>query len=354
MSYRHKRALVTGGLGFIGSNLAIRLVEEGACVTVVDACVPGCGANRHNLDEAAGAVRVLEHSIADAGALRDAIAAADIVFNLAGEISHIHSILSPERDLRLNCLEQMAFLEACRRHAPGIRVVYAGTRQVYGRPERLPVDETHPVRPVDFNGVHKRAAENYHELLTGPAGLDAITLRLTNVYGPRQALNAPCQGFLGSFVRRALAGEPLEVFGDGSQLRDPLYVDDAVDAFLAAGAVARPASRIYNAGGPEPLTLRGISEMTAAAGGRSAAMLRPFPERLRGIDIGSYWSDSSRAARELGWTPRVRYAEGIGRALEFYRGRLERYLDPEAPHPVCALPLHAAADRLTTAAAARV
>jgi len=340
--YRGKRVLVTGGLGFIGSNLAIALVREGAAVVIADASVEGCGANPYNIDEVAAAVTVVHASIADTGQLAGHLRHCDVVFNLAGEISHIHSMLSPQRDLQLNSLDQLTFLQACRRFAPGVRVVYAGTRQVYGRPRYLPVDEDHPVSAVDFNGVHKLAAESYHRLLTEAGDLDAITLRLTNVYGPRMALHLPCQGFLGTFVRRSLCGEPLECFGDGSQLRDPLYVADAVDAFLCAGAAVKPPSRIYNVGGPEALTLSRIAEIMAAAGGRSQAFLRPFPEHLRRIDIGSYRTDSGRIARELGWQPRVGFIDGIRQTVDYYRESLPRYLDPRIPQPACTLPVHSA------------
>jgi UDP-glucose 4-epimerase len=351
--YRNKRVLVTGGLGFIGSNLALRLASLGAQVTVVDSCVEGCGANAANLEGDGGRIAVVKCPISDEETLRERLASTDIVFNLAGEISHIHSMLSPDRDLKLNCLEQLQFVQACRLYAPGVRVVYAGTRQVYGRPRYLPVDERHPVQAVDFNGIHKHAAEHYHILHTDLGALDAIVLRLTNIYGPRQALNLPCQGFLGGFMRRSLCGAALEVFGAGDQLRDPLYVDDAVEAFLRAGLAVNPASRIYNVGGPAPLSLREIAECVAEAGGQgSVVSSRPFPAHLRGIDIGSYWTDSSRIRLELGWTPEVRFADGVRRTMAYYAGRLPSYLDPVTPRPVCSLPLHllAATDHATVKA----
>jgi UDP-glucose 4-epimerase len=351
MPYQGRRVLITGGLGFIGSNLAIGLVEQGARVVIADSCVEGCGSNLYNIDDVAGRVTTVTCSIADTGQLAEHIRHADVVFNLAGEISHIHSMLSPDRDLRLNSVDQLRFLRACRQYAPGIRVVYAGTRQVYGKPKYLPVDEQHPVNPLDFNGIHKYAAESYHRLLTETGGIDAITLRLTNVYGPRMALNLPCQDFLGTFIRRSLFGSPLEVFGDGSQLRDPVFVDDVVDAFLLAGIVARPESRIYNVGGPEPLSLREISEITAAAGGRSEHFLRSFPEHLQGIDIGSYWTNSERIGRELGWKPEVRFADGIHCTIQYYRPVLSCYLDPQTPQPICSLPMHVARESRQTAVA---
>ena len=338
--YSCKRVLITGGLGFLGSNLALRLVELGAHVTLVDSCVEGCGSNLYNIDSAMTSVETLVASIAETERLAPVLRKADIVFNLAGEISHIHSMLSPERDLRLNNLDQIAFLSACKLFAPGIRVVYAGTRQIYGKPAYLPVDEQHPVNPVDFNGIHKLAAETYHRLLTETGAIDAVTLRLTNVYGPRMALNLPCQGFLGTFFRKGLCGEAIEVFGDGEQLRDPLYVDDAVDAFLRAGAAGVLPSRVYNVGGPEPLPLSAIAGMIASAGGRSGVLCRPFPNHLQNIDIGSYRSDCSRIREELGWCPGVDFAQGVRQTLAYYRQCLEQYLDPVGISPVCSLDLH--------------
>ena len=238
--YQGRDVLVTGGLGFIGSNLAVRLAALGANVRVADSRVAGCGANLYNLKPYEQSIDWIDADLSEPDALRPAIRDAEVIFNLAGEISHIHSMEFPERDLQLNTVSQLRFLDACRQENQGIRVVYAGTRQAFGRPEYLPVDEGHPVRPVDFNGVHKYAATMYHVMMSDLGQLDAIVLRLTNVYGPRMSLNVAGQGFLGVFFRRALLHEPIAVYGDGEQLRDPAYVDDVVDAFLAAGQLRDP------------------------------------------------------------------------------------------------------------------
>lgn len=337
MTYRDKRVLVTGGLGFIGSNLAIRLVREGARVAIVDPLVLGCGANRYNIHPVARDVEVLECSIADSSRLRPLLGRCDVVFNLAGEISHIHSMLYPERDLEINTVAQLRFLETCMAVSPGLRVVYAGTRQVYGVPEYLPVDEKHPVNPVDYNGVHKYAATQYHLMHSRMGRLDAAVLRLTNIYGPRMALDVPCQGFLSTYLRKALTRQPLEVFGDGRQLRDPLYVDDAVEAFLLAGAAGELGSRAFNAGGTEALTLTSIAGTVSRASGLPEPAVREFPEDRKAIDIGSYRTDSSRIQAELGWRARTNFADGIAAALSYYAGHLPHYLDAATPNPACKL-----------------
>ena len=333
--YLDQKVLVTGGLGFIGSSLTVRLAQAGAHVTVIDSSVPGCGANPYNLDPVSTAVRVVGAGIDDpmvAGEIRGCA----VIFNLAGEISHIHSMRHPERDAGLNAFAQLRFLEMCRRTAPGIRVVYAGTRQIYGIPRYLPVNEHHPVSPVDFNGVHKYVAAQYHRMWTDMGRIDARVLRLSNVYGPRMALQIPCQGFLGNFLQRALLGQTIEIFGNGRQLRDPLFADDAVDAFLLAGAADNPRSRVWNVGGPDALPLARIARIVSAEAGIQDPILRPFPEEQKAIDIGSYATDSSLIGRELGWRPRIGFTEGIRKSIEYYRNTLAHYL-PADGKPACPL-----------------
>jgi UDP-glucose 4-epimerase len=337
MSYSGKKVLVTGGLGFIGSNLTIRLAGEGARVIVIDSLVTGCGGNRMNLRPVADSVELLEADIGNADRIRAAICGADVIFNLAGEISHIHSMRFPVRDLEINTLAQLRFLQAVVTEAPGVRIVYAGTRQVYGAPDYLPVDESHPVNPVDFNGVHKYAATMYHLMLQRMGLLDSVVLRLTNVYGPRMAVDTPCQGFLSTYLRRLLTGQRLEVYGDGRQLRDPLYVDEAVNAMLIAGYEGKLKSRSYNVGGPEPLPIIQIAETASRVAGLPAPVYRDFPEDRKAIDIGSYYTDSTRCRAELKWNCEIRFEEGIKRTLAFYSEHLADYIDPLQPYPACKL-----------------
>lgn len=325
MKYTGIRILVTGGLGFIGSSVAVRLVREGARVTVVDNSIQGCGANRHNLADVAGDVEVLDADISEIGRWPEILRRTQIVFNLAGEISHTRSMEDPMRDLVLNTVSQLQFLLSLKDHAPGVRVVFAGTRQVYGKPQYLPLDERHPLEPVDFNGIHKLAANHYHRLLSQTGAIDAVTLRLTNVYGPRIALNQPAQGVLGHFFKRALVGEDIAVFGDGKQLRDPLFVDDAVEAFLRAGLAPRLEQRTFNLGGSEALSIGVIAKHLATIG-CCRLMLREFPEEHKAIDIGSYYTDSGRFREVFGWAPHTPFVEGVRKTLEYFRERPEQYL----------------------------
>jgi UDP-glucose 4-epimerase len=325
--FDRSHVLVTGGLGFIGSNLALRLAALGALVTVVDAAVPGCGANRFNLVGAQGPIRVIEADLSQSEAYEEAAAEADVVFNLAGEISHIQSMRDPVRDLRLNTFSQLHLLTTLGRVNPGVRVVYAGTRQVCGRPRYLPVDEDHPIDPVDFNGIHKRAAEHYHLMLSRDGQVDAIVLRLTNVYGPRLAIGVSGQGFLPAFLGRVLRGEGLEVFGDGSQLRDPVYVDDVVDAFLLAAVQPTGGDRLFHLGGPEPLSLLEIARRISEEAGIAAEVVRrPFPVEHLAFDIGSYTTDDRRLQAAMNWAPGTGFTDGIRQTLAYFRQHRVNYL----------------------------
>jgi UDP-glucose 4-epimerase len=306
-------------------------------VTIIDSLVAGCGGNLYNVASVADRLRIINCDIGDVHRFRRALRGARVIFNLAGEISHVHSMNFPERDGKLNAWAQLRFLEECARIAPGVRIVYAGTRQIYGIPRYLPVDEDHPVCPVDFNGIHKYAATMYHVLQARTGRLDAVVLNLTNLYGPRMALSRPCQGFLGNFVRKLMTGTRLEVLGDGAQTRDPLYVDDAVDAFIRIASAERPASLVYNVGGPESLTIGRIAEVGSRLRGLGAPTYRPFPAEQKLIDIGSYCADWRRIQREVGWAPRVHFEAGLERTLRFYDGELSRYLDPAVPNPSCVL-----------------
>jgi UDP-glucose 4-epimerase len=258
----------------------------------------------------------------------------EVIFNLAGQVSHIDSMRDPHTDLDINCRSQLTLLEACRQHNPTTKVVYAGTRQIYGRPDRLPVDETHLVRPTDINGINKAAGEQYHLVYNNVFGVRACSLRLTNVYGPRQLIRHNRQGFIGWFIRLALEGGQIQIYGDGSQLRDFVYVDDVADAFLRAGFLDSCNGGVFNVGGPGPISHRDLVRVLLDASGRGSMRFVEWPDEKRRIDIGSFYSDSSRFARTTGWAPAVPLADGLARTLEYYRAHYDQYVEADAGESV--------------------
>jgi UDP-glucose 4-epimerase len=328
--YRGKRVLITGGLGFIGSNLARRLADLGADVLIVDSLLPDYGGNLFNLDGYEHRVRVNIADIRQGTTMNYLVRGREVIFNLAGQVSHIDSMRDPHTDLDINCRSQLTLLEACRQHNPGTKVVFAGTRQIYGRPDRLPVDETHLVRPTDINGINKAAGEQYHLVYNNVFGVRACSLRLTNVYGPRQLIRHNRQGFIGWFVRLALEGREIQVYGDGSQLRDFVYVDDVSDAFLRAGATESCNGGAFNVGGSEPVSHRDLVALLLECSGRGSLRFVEWPEEKRRIDIGSFYSDSSRFISTTGWSPAVSLREGFTRTLAYYRQHLDRYVDADS------------------------
>jgi len=321
-----RRVLITGGLGFIGSNLARRLVEDGARVTLVDSLVPEYGGNRFNIAGIEDRVEVNISDVRDPHSMRQLVAGKEVLFNLAGQTSHLDSMADPFTDLDINCRAQLSILEACRHHNPGIKIVFASTRQLYGRPDTLPVDERHLLRPVDVNGVNKMAGEWFHILYNNVYGLRACALRLTNTIGPRMRVKDARQTFVGVWVRNLVQGNPFEVWG-GDQLRDFTYVDDAVDAFLLAAASDAANGRVFNLGGDRVVSLGELAAMLASLGGRpDAFVVRDFPAERKVIDIGDYYSDFAAIRGTLGWEPRVPLAEGLARTVDYYRENLRHYL----------------------------
>lgn len=324
-TYAGRRVLITGGLGFIGSNLARALVGLGARVTIVDSLIPEYGGNRRNLAGVAARVRVHLADVRDWPRLPDLIRGQDFLFNLAGQTSHMDSMTDPQTDLDINCRAQLAILEACRQHNPGIRIVFASTRQIYGRPDYLPVDERHPLRPVDVNGINKLAGESFHLLYSRVHGIAATALRLTNTIGPRMRVRDARQTFVGVWIRRLVEGEPFEVWG-GEQWRDFTYVDDAVDAFLLAAARPEAVGEIFNLGGPPRVTLARLAEMLVELNGGGSFVVRAFPSDRRKIDIGDYYADDRRIRRRLGWRPRVDLRTALARTLSYYQKELRHYV----------------------------
>jgi UDP-glucose 4-epimerase len=326
--YRGRRVMVTGGLGFIGSNLARQLVTLGAEVLLVDSLIPDYGGNLFNLDGIADRVQVNIADVRQQSTMNYLVQDRDVIFNLAGQVSHIDSIRDPYADLEINCRGQLTILEACRHNNPGVKVVYAGTRQIYGHPDSLPVDESHLVRPTDVNGINKAAGEYYHLVYNAVFKVRACSLRLTNVYGPRQLIRHSRQGFIGWFIRLAIEGGTIQIYGDGSQLRDFVYVDDAADAFLRAGASDACNGQAFNVGGTSPLSHRDLAALLVRIAGSGRVEYVDWPPEKKAIDIGDFYADSSKFAGVTGWTPTVPLEEGLTRTVAFYRDHFERYVQP--------------------------
>jgi len=323
--YRDRRVLVTGALGFIGSNLCRTLADLGAKVLAVDSLLPDYGGNLFNLAGYEDRVRINIADVRGHG-MSYLVRDQDVLFNLAGQVSHIDSMTDPFTDLEINCRSQLWILEAVRKNNPEVRIVYAGTRQVYGKPQRLPVDETHLLNPTDVNGINKISGEFYHLVYHSVYGIRASSLRLTNTYGPRQLIRHNRQGFIGWFIRQAVLGETIQLFGDGTQKRDFDYVDDVVDAFLRAGAMDVADGQVFNLGGDEPVSLLDLAQTLIEIAGHGAYVLSPFPPERKRIDIGDFYADTTKIRRTLGWAPRVRLREGLERTIEYYRKHRDRYL----------------------------
>jgi UDP-glucose 4-epimerase len=323
--------MITGGLGFIGSNIARHLVDLGSDVLLMDSLIPGSGANFFNINGIADKVRVNIADVRQESTMNHLVRDREVIFNLAGQVSHIDSMKDPYTDLEINCRSQLSILEACRKFNPAVKVVFAGTRQVYGKPDSLPVTETHLVRPVDVNGINKAAGENYHLLYNNVFNVRACSLRLTNVYGPRQLIKHNRQGFIGWFIRLALEGGEIQIFGDGSQIRDFVYVDDAADAFLRAGASDACNGQIFNVGGSEPMSHKDLAALLVDVAGAGTVRHVPWPEEKKAIDIGSFYADSSRFQNAVGWQPCVPLRSGFGQTLAYYRAHAGEYLDDQAP-----------------------
>ncbi len=317
--------LITGGLGFVGSNLARRLLELGARVTLVDSLIPEYGGNLFNIAGIEDQVRVNIADVRDEYSMDYLVQGRDYLFNLAGQTSHLDSMNNPYTDLEINCRAQLSILEACRKKNPDIKIVYTSTRQMYGKPDYLPVDERHQVHPTDVNGINKMAGEWYHIVYNNVHNVHAVSLRMTNTYGPRMRVKDARQTFLGVWIKRLIDGEPIEVWGDGMQIRDFNYVDDVVDAILRAATTDDAYGQIYNLGSDETINLRDLAALCVEVNSGGDYRVIPFPHERKSIDIGDYYADYRKIRGKLGWLPHVSLREGLKRTLEFYRANKEKY-----------------------------
>jgi len=319
--------LVTGGLGFIGSALARRLVELGAKVTLIDSLIPEYGGNPFNIADIRERVTVDLTDVRDVSAMSSLIKNRQFLFNLAGQTSHLDSMTDPVTDLNINAAAQLHILEACRLHNHDLKIVFASTRQVYGRPQYLPVDEKHPINPIDVNGINKLAGECYHLLYNDVYKIRACALRLTNTYGPGMRVKDARQTFLGIWIRRLIEGAPIQIFGDGKQRRDFNFVTDVVDALLSAAASNAANGQVFNLGGDDHVSLKELAALVVKLNGSGNYEVIPFPDDRKAIDIGDYYADFRKIDKSLGWKPKVKLEEGLKQTLEYYRANHAHYWD---------------------------
>jgi UDP-glucose 4-epimerase len=324
-SFTNKKVLITGGLGFIGSNLALKLVSEGAIITIIDSMIPEYGGNLYNINGIEEKVKINISDVRDEYSMRYLIQGYDYLFNLAGQTSHMDSMSNPFLDLDINCRAQLSILEACRQYNPSIKVIFASTRQIYGKPHYLPVDELHPLRPVDINGINKMSGEWYHKLYNDVYGIRTCILRLTNTYGPRMRIKDSRQTFLGVWIRLILEDKTFEVW-EGQQLRDFNYIDDCVDALLKAAESEEMNGQVFNLGAPDPVSLRELASLLVELNGKGEYSVCTYPEERKKIDIGDYYSDYNKFKNSTGWEPRINLRDGLTKTLEYFRENLNYYI----------------------------
>ena len=325
-SFIKKNIIISGGLGFIGSNLAIKLVDLGANVTVIDSLIPEYGGNLWNIESVKNKIKVQIADVRNEKVMRRLIQGQDYFFNLAGQTSHLDSMKNPFVDLEINAKAQLSILEECRKFNPAIKIVFASTRQIYGKPQYLPVDEKHPLVPVDVNGINKLAGEMYHVLYNKVYNIKTSVLRLTNTYGPRMRIKDARQTFLGIWIRNLLENKPITIFGDGGQLRDYNYIDDVVNAFLLVAGSDVWTGSIFNLGNTNPISLETTAKIMIEENSAGKYLFIPFPEELKKIDIGDFYSDFSKIKTNLGWNPEVSIDVGFRETIEYFRNNYEYYV----------------------------
>ena len=328
-AYAGSGVLVTGGMGLIGSNLARRLVDLDAKVLLVDNLSPDYGGNLYNIFGIEDQVRLNISDVRDEETMRYLVQGQDYLFNLAGQTSHGDSMRSPYIDLDINSRGQLSILEACRHSNPEIKIVFASTRQLYGKPQYLPVDEGHPINCPDVNAINKLSAERYHLLYHEVYGIRSSVLRLTNTYGPGMRAKDAKQMFLGVWIRLLIEGQSLQVFGDGTQVRDFNYVDDVVEAFLLAGALDKADGEVFNLGATDPISLEDVAQMIIDRNDGGEYRIVPFPGNRKAIDIGDYYGDYTKIKSSLGWEPKVTLRDGLDLTLAYYHEHGDKYWSNE-------------------------
>jgi UDP-glucose 4-epimerase len=324
-TFRGRQVLITGGLGFLGSNLAIALVGLGAQVTLLDAMLDDHGGNLFNVEPIRDRVMVNFSDIRDESSLKYLVAGKDYVFHLAGQNDHVLSLRDPFPDIDINIKGAAMLLETCRRVNRSARLVYGGTRGEYGRAVMLPVAEDHPIRPRGIYELSSLTAQQLFQIYHDNHGVASVTLRLTNVYGERAQMKHSRFGVANWFVRRALDDETIQVFGDGSLLRDFLYVQDAVDAMIRCAATEEAYGQVFNVGNSRASSFRELAETVVRVAGTGRWEFAPFSPERAAQEPGDFCSDVRKIKRVVGWEPTTSLDEGVERTVRYYRLHRPRY-----------------------------
>lgn len=323
MSFKNKSILITGGLGFIGSNLAIKLVKDGAKVEIYDALVKNFGGNLFNIRPVKKDVKITIADLREETSVYKSVKNKDLIFNLAGNLSHVDSMANPLMDLDINCRAQLCLLEACRKINPTVKIIFAGTRNQYGKALYLPVDEKHIQEPTDINGINSIAAEKYHFLYFKVYGVRGASLRMSNTFGPRHQMKHPRQGVLNWFIRQILDGEKIMLYGDGSQIRDINYVSEVIDALIMLAKSRGQWGEAFNLGGHPMSLLEFVKQATAVTGG-GYKFLR-FPPERKAIEIGNYVADIKKIKERTGWEPSVSVEDSLIETFDYYKKNRKHY-----------------------------
>lgn len=326
-NFNGKKVVITGGLGFIGSNIALELVRMGAEVTILDSMIPDYGGNEINISTIKDKVKVSYTDIRDQYSLPYLLKETEFLFNFAGQISHMDSMKDPIADLEINAKAQLNLLEACRKTNPNIVIVYASTRQIYGKTElNSSTDELHPLNPTDVNGINKMCGEMFHSLYSKVYNLKTVCLRLTNTYGPRQLIKHNRQGFIAWFINRTLNNDKILLYGDGEQVRDFTFVDDVVTASLIAAASPIAYGEVFNLGGLKSYTLKEVASILKKINPKVTVDYIPFPDERKKIDVGNYTANWSKIKNILNWEPTIDLNDGLIRTVDYYRDKMSYYL----------------------------
>lgn len=322
--FKNKKILITGGLGFIGSTLAHRLAKIEADIYLIDSLIPEYGGNNFNINGIEDKVKVNIADVRDKHSMDYLVKDKDIIFNLAGTLSHIDSMNDPFTDLEINCMSQLSILESCRKNNRDIKIIFAGTRGQYGKADHLPVDEKHLMHPTDVNGINNIAGESYHILYNNIYGIRAVSLRLTNTYGPRHQMKHHKQGIINWFIRQLIEEQTIKLYGDGKQIRDINYVDDVVEALLLVACNEKADGEVFNLGGI-PKNLIDLVETMIDVYGKGNYELIPFKDDLKKIEIGDYVANFEKIKNTAGWQPKISLEEGLRSSFDYYEKYRNHY-----------------------------